>query len=96
MSDIELRMAALEMAVKHLIQQLPPQHLAAAGASIDAAHAALKASPSPQRSATISEGALHRHVEQNPNYEREMVDRYTQEKALTRARALIDQWALKE
>ncbi|WP_334033414.1 hypothetical protein [Burkholderia gladioli] len=96
MADIEQRMAALEIAIKHVIQQLPPDHLADAVASINAAYVALQASPSPQRSATISESSHHRHVEQNPDYDRQVADRYAHERALIRARALINQWASKE
>ncbi len=95
MSDIEQRMAALEIAVKYVVQQLPADQLAKAAAAIDAEVAALRASPAPQSATVTSAGALHRHIEQNPNYHREVAARDAQERALEQARALVDMWSLK-
>ncbi|WP_186045258.1 hypothetical protein [Burkholderia gladioli] len=95
MSDTEQRLAALEIALKHVIQQLPADQLLKAGAAIDSEAAVLRASPAPQRATVISQGGMHRSTEQNPNYEREVTERNAQGRALKQARALIDLWASK-
>ncbi|MBN3838870.1 hypothetical protein [Burkholderia sp. Ac-20349] len=91
MSDTEKRLAALEIAIKHVFEQLPSGYLKAARQEIDSKIANWQATPVPQRTSITRSNAMQTMAEFNPNADQQAKERQAAGDSLTRARELISQ-----
>ncbi|MBR8294952.1 hypothetical protein KDW63_12235 [Burkholderia cenocepacia] len=91
MSDTEKRLAALEIAIKHVFEQLPPDYLKAACQELDNKIANWQATPVPQSSTMTRRNAMQSVAEYNPNATSQAMERQAFGDALTQARKLIAQ-----
>ena len=92
-SDTEKRLAALEIAIKHVFEHLPSEYLKAACRSLDSEIESWQASPVPPRTTRTRSNAMQSVTEFNPNADQQAKERQAAGDALMLARKLISQHA---